>query len=309
MKNGSGDSTAVRTMEGPAFLLNVPFSLETRVANNASMRKLGARGRRIDRARMMGQWRALHAHMAARSLVYLLPSRAGLQDQPFVANLAVVPPHVKTPLAVGARFRAPARCGESPVGRDFFRAMGFVVEQPPAFFEGEADLKFLRGNLYFGGHGLRSSSKAHAWLEKKHRFRIVLVPLMDPHLYHLDCVLHVLGRERVMLATAAVPAAVRRAVGRVAEIIDVPLPLAYRGATNIARLGPEVLCDTPLADLKRSDPLYAVEKTKRAFLEAVCRRTGLKPVFFNLSEFYKSGAMLSCLVLPLNYPHLARATH
>lgn len=305
--NRSSDSTAVRTMAGPAFLLNVPLSLETSVANNATMRKLGARGRRIDRLRMMRQWESLYAYMAARSLVYLLPSRAGLQDQPFVANLGIVPPHAEKPLALIARFRAPARSGESRAGLEFFRSMGFAAEQCPAFFEGEADLKFLRENLYFGGHGLRSSLKAHAWLRERHGFRIIPVPLMDPHLYHLDCILHVLGRRQILLATKAVPAETLREIGRVVEIVDVPLPLAYRGCTNVARLGSSILCDSHLADLKRSDALYTVEKAKYGFWEKLSGRLGLEPVFFNLSEFYKSGAMLSCLVLPLNYPHLTRS--
>lgn len=300
----SSDSTAVRKGAGPAFLLNVPFSLETRVANNATMRKLGARRRRIDRPRMLGQWESLYAYMAARSLVYLLPSRAGLQDQAFVANLGIIPPHARDPLALIARFRAPARSGESRAGLGFFRSMGFATEQCPAFFEGEADLKFLRGNLYFGGHGLRSSLKAHAWLQERHGFRIIPIPLMDPHLYHLDCILHVLERKKILLATQAVPAETLREIGRVTEIVDVPLPLAYRGGTNVARLGSSILCDSPLPELKRSDVLYAVEKAKCVFWEKLSGRLGLEPVFFNLSEFYKSGAMLSCLVLPLNYPHL-----
>lgn len=298
------DSSAVRALARPAFLLNVPFSLETRIPNNATMHQLGPRGRRIDRPRMLGQWQELYHHLASRAVVYLLPSRAGLQDQPFVANLAVLPPHARRPLAILSRFRARGRSGEAKAGSAFFRSLGFAVEQSPAFFEGEADLKLIRGNLYAGGHGLRSSPRAQAWLEKKHGFRILPVPLRDPHLYHLDCVLHVLAPRRILAATRALSAGTARTLEREAELIDVPPPLAYRGATNVARAGGELLCDSLLPQLKRTDALYAVERAKRAFLEKTAARENLRPVFFNLSEFHKSGAMLSCLVLPLNYPHL-----
>ena len=299
------DSTLVRKLSKPAFLLNAPFSLESRIANNATMWKLGPRGRRIDRTRMFEQWHLLYHHLSARALVYLLPSRAGLQDQPFVANLGIIPAHTRKPVAVVSKFRAAGRSGESKAGVAFFRAMGFETNECPAYFEGEADLKYLRQNIYFGGHGLRSSVRAHAWLEKRHGFRIIPVPLFDPHLFHLDCVLHVLGHNRILLATQACTPETLRAIGRVAEILDVPLPLAYSGATNVTRLNGQILCDSALSQLKKSDVLYPVERAKREFWGKLMCRLTLEPVLFNLSEFYKSGAMLSCLVLPLNYPHLS----
>ena len=36
-------------------------------------------------------------------------------------------------------------------------------------------------------------------------------------------------------------------------------------------------------------------------LEKICFNEGLEPVFFNLSEYMKSGAMLSCMMMHLNY--------
>jgi len=298
------NSTLVRQLSRPAFLLNAPFSLESRIANNATMQKLGPQGRRIDYPRMFEQWQGLYHHLSAQALVYLLPSQSGLQDQPFVANLGIVPAHTREPVAVISKFRARGRSGESKAGSVFFRAMGFKTEECPAYFEGEADLKYLRENIYFGGHGLRSSVRAHAWLKKQYGFRIVPVPLLDPHLYHLDCVLHVIHSSRILLATEACSRNTLRAIEEIVEIVDVPLPLAYRGATNIARLNGQLLCESSLPQLKKSDALYPVEKAKRKFLEKVARRFALDPIFFNLSEFHKSGAMLSCLVLPLNYPNL-----
>lgn len=302
--NQPAGSSILTRLSQPAFLLNIPFSLETRVANNATMMKLGPQGRRVNRQRLLEQWQMLYHHMSARALVYLIPSQQGLQDQTFVANLAVLPPHTQRPLALISKFRAKARHGETKSGVRFFESAGFKTVVAPFHFEGEADLKYLRHTIYFGGYGLRSSLKAQAWMKDKHGFQIIPIPLMDPHLYHLDCVLHVLARDRIMLATASLPAETVKAAARKAEILDVPLDLAYRGATNIARLGNQLLCDSSLPQLKRGDSLYSVERKKRRFLEKLAGEQGLEAVFFNMSEFYKSGAMLSCLVLPLNYPHL-----
>jgi hypothetical protein len=43
------------------------------------------------------------------------------------------------------------------------------------------------------------------------------------------------------------------------------------------------------------------EKHKIESLEKICFNEGLEPVFFNLSEYMKSGAMLSCMMMHLNY--------
>jgi N-dimethylarginine dimethylaminohydrolase len=297
-------SKALFDLDGSVFVLNVPFSLDTKVANNATMEKLGRQGRQVDRARAGDQWEVLYRHLAARSLVYLLPSRAGLQDQPFVANLGVALVHLADPVFVLSRFRAKAREGEPAAGRIFLRGMGIRTASCPAFFEGEADLKHLRSNVYIGGHGLRSSPDAHRWLERRFGAEVVPVLLRDPHLYHLDCVLHVLSPDRVLLATDAIARETVRRIERLAQIVDVPSRLAYRGATNIARAGNEILCDSLLPALPRADPRYPVEKEKLAFWQRIASRFALTPVFFDLSEFHKSGAMLSCLVLPLTYPHL-----
>lgn len=301
---GFNDTRAIFDIDEPVFLLNAPFSLDTRVANNATMEALGEHGRMVDRQRALAQWRLLYRHLASRSLVYLLPSRAGLQDQPCVANLAVAFDFGEEPVVILSRFRAPGREHEAAFGLDFFADMGIATQSCPDYFEGEADLKRLGGRVYFGGFGSRSSRAAHHWLHDSHGLTIVALPLEDPHLFHLDCILHVVSSNRVLLATAACTSETVRQVEAYAEIVDVPLDLAYRGATNVVRVGGEILCDSCLDGLDRSDPLYAVEKRKQEFWQRLAPSLGVSPSFFDMSEFYKSGAMLSCLVLPLNYPHL-----
>ena len=66
-----------------------------------------------------------------------------------------------------SRFRSTPRIGEERIGAEFFKLMNFTMEHPPEtfegeplYFEGEADLKHIRGNLYIGAHG-------HAYLTQR----------------------------------------------------------------------------------------------------------------------------------------------
>ena len=52
--------------------------------------------------------------------------------------------------------------------------------------------------------------------------------------------------------------------------------------------------------MKKTDEYYEMEKHKIASLEKICSDAGMEPVLFNLSEYIKSGAMLSCMMMHLN---------
>jgi len=73
------------------------------------------------------------------------------------------------------------------------------------------------------------------------------------------------------------------------------------GITNSVRMGNAILCASNIVELKRTDENYDHEKNKIATLEKICAHEGMEPVIFNLSEYMKSGAMLSCMVMHLNY--------
>ena len=83
--------------------------------------------------------------------------------------------------------------GEERTGTDFFKLMNFAVERPPetfeaepVYFEGEADLKHIRGSLYIGAHGMRTSRSALIWAAERFEMEIVPFRITDPYLYHLD---------------------------------------------------------------------------------------------------------------------------
>jgi hypothetical protein len=62
-----------------------------------------------------------------------------------------------------------------------------------------------------------------------------------------------------------------------------------------------VLSASNISELKAGDELYEMEKHKINTLERICANEGMEPVIFNLSEYMKSGALLSCMVMHLNY--------
>ena len=84
------------------------------------------------------------------------------------------------------------------------------------------------------------------------------------------------------------------------EIIDISVDDAFNGLTNSVRLGNMILCASNISELKKTDEFYEGEKHKIASLEKICSDEGMEPVVFNLSEYMKSGAMLSCMVMHLN---------
>ena len=75
---------------------------------------------------------------------------------------------------------------------------------------------------------------------------------------------------------------------------------ALGGMTNSVRMGNMILCASNISEMKKTHEYYEGEKYKIASLEKICSDAGMEPVIFNLSEYMKSGAMLSCMVMHLN---------
>lgn len=295
---------SLRELSFPVLLMNLPLSLSAHIPNNAYMDDLtpGQREIRLDRA--IAQFRALYEHVARHAIVYLLPSTPGFQDQTYVSNLGVVLPHCREDTVIISRFCSGPRVGEEEAGVKFFDLMNFKVERPPETFaaesvylEGEADLKHIRGNLYVGAHAMRTSRNGLLWAAERFDMEIIPFRIVDPYLYHLDCCLLRMTEHAVLLCTSVADRASLRAIERHCEIIDVSLEHARAGITNGLLLPGELLCDSPIATLRKGSEAYAVEKSKIERLEEIGARFGRAVRLFCMSEFYKSGALLSCLIM------------
>jgi len=286
----------------PSFLLNFPFTLTTEERNNAWMEDASDEELELDLEAAYMQWLNLYNILAAESLVYLLPSEGDYQDQTYVTNLGLVLPHLPDrEMVLLAQFRARGRGGEEKIGERFFNSMGYDTIQAPYDWEGEGETKYLRDNIYFGGYGIRSDARVYEWMRKDFEMEIIDLRETDEYLYHLDTTLFPLSHDTIMLCTEIFTDDEVKAVENVAKIVEVDLDACYYGICNSLRLGDMLLCSSDITSMKASDKHYDYEKHKVNQLDTICAKQGLELVLINMSEYLKSGAMLSCLVMHLNY--------
>ena len=291
------------SLERPAYLLNVPFSLQVDTPNNVWMEELRSDERHVDIKKAVNQFMQLYNFLAAESVVYLLPTPRlqGLQDLVYTANLGIVLDHLPDHnTVILSNYSSEIRIPETEVGEFFFKEMGYKTVIPPYHFEGEAELKHLYGNVYIGGYGIRSDKRAYEWMEEQFDMRVIKLKETDPYLYHLDCTIFPVTHEEVMVCTKMYTPEEIKAIEAVSNIIDVGEDEAFFGICNSVRMGNILLNASNIHEMKRSDEYYAGERQKNRMLEDISVRYGFETAFFNLSEFMKSGALLSCMVMHLN---------
>jgi N-dimethylarginine dimethylaminohydrolase len=284
-----------------SYVMNFPFTLSTSDPNNIWMQELTDDELSINKPKAYKQFMDLYNFMAGQSLVHLLPSEGNFQDQVYVANLGLQLPHLKDKNTILlSNYSSDPRKGEELVGEKFFKMMGYDTHISPYKWEGEADIKHLYDNVYVGGYGIRSNIKTYEWMEENFDMNILKVAMTDEYLYHLDCSIFPLNEYKTLVCTELYDEDELKMLEKHTEIIDVDVDNALCGMTNSVRMGNMILCASNIAELKKSHEYYEGEKLKIAALEKICSNEGMEPVIFNLSEFMKSGAMLSCMVMHLN---------
>jgi N-dimethylarginine dimethylaminohydrolase len=291
------------TLDKPAFLMNCPFSYCTDQPNNVWMTDLDEAQRAVDKDKAISQFLQLYHHLASDGVVFMLPTPRAcrLQDLVFTANLGIVLEHLPDrDVAVLSNFTSRPRVGEEKVGRAFFKAMGYEAVQAPHKFEGEAELKHLYDNLYIGGYGIRSDRKVYEWMEKEFDMKVIKLEEVDEYLYHLDCSIFPITDEDTLVSTELFTKREVKAIEKHTNIIDVTADSAYSGICNSVRLHNSVLNSSHLHSLRAGSEDYMHEIKKNRELEDIAVRLGLEVNYFNLSEFHKGGAMLSCMVMHLN---------
>lgn len=286
----------------PSYLLNFPFTLSTENPNNIWMHELKPEELKINRDKAYRQFMDLYNFIAGSSLTYILPSQGNFQDQVYVANLGIYLPHIKDKnVILLSNFTSEPRQGEELVGEQFFKMMGYETHIAPSKWEGEADLKFLHGNTYIGGYGIRSEYETYEWMEKNFGMNIIKLEMVEDYLYHLDCSIFPLTKDKTLVCTSLYTSEELAEIEKHTEIIDVNEDDAFGGITNSVRMGNTILTASNINELSKKSKDYTLEKNKIHSLEKICAAEGMEPVVFNLSEYYKSGALLSCCVMHLNY--------
>lgn len=268
----------------PTFLMNFPFTVDNRAKNNALMKD----EKSYDYGKAFKQFMGLYNLIAKEALVFLLPSEEQLQDLPFVANIGCYIPNLKPDTIIVSNFKSQPRKGEDLIGKKFFDSMGYVVHQPKTYWEGEADLKYIKDNLFFGGYGIRTDIKSYHWMADKFDMDIIPIRMTDQKLYHFDCQFFPMSSDKALVATSVFKPEDLKKIEKHMEIISVPKEFIYDGWTNSLVLGDKILCGKYN---KRSD----------AASDAIFEKEGFEPVGVDLNEFAKSGADLSCMICHLNY--------
>ena len=291
------------TLNQPAFLMCPPFSYATDVANNPWMEELEDDKRVPDLAKALTQFTEVYRFLASESLVFLLPTpaRPKLQDLVFTANLGVVLEHPENQsTVVVSNFSSEPRRGETEVGVGFFEAMGYRTFVSPAKFEGDADLKHLHDNVYVGGRGLRSENEAYDWMERTFDMKVVRLTLTDPYLYHLDCTVFPITRDATLVCTELFDKDEITELEKETEIIDVSADDCFTGICNSVRVANTILNSSHIHELKVGTEDYKHEVSKNRRLEDIAAEMAFEVSYFNLSEYHKGGALLSCMVMHLN---------
>ena len=304
--NMDANNFCISNTQLPCFLMSVPFFMSADVINNIIMQEildaLEPEERTINIDRALSQFQELYRFISSKALVYLLPSYPGLQDQTYVANLGIVLPHLTEPTVVISNYYSEVRRNESEVGREFFQLMKFTkVIDAPEYFEGEADLKYIRDNVYCGAYGLRTSKNALDWFEKSFEMKVIPILMEDPYLYHLDCLLLPLSEDSVLACTKKLDRETQKELEKYVKIYDFDYNIAVVAASNALVLGNYILVGTNQQTLNNKQHKdHQKEKDKLDFLEKLCTKIDRELVIFDLSEFEKSGAALSCLIMHLN---------
>ena len=286
----------------PAFVMNFPFTLDTVVPNNVWMQEMEEEALKINKGNAYRQFLDLYQFVAGNGLVCNLPAKGNYQDLVYVANLGIYLPHIKdSNNIIMANFTSEPRQGEEEVGKPFFELMDYKVHMCPFKWEGEADLKYLYDNVYIGGYGIRSDIRAYEWMEKEFDMKIIKLEMVDEYLYHLDCSVFPLTMDKTLVCTKLFNEDELAELSQYTTVIDIDINDTLNGIANSVRLGNTILCASNISEMTRADENYEGEKHKIESLEKICFNEGLEPVFFNLSEYMKSGAMLSCMMMHLNY--------
>ncbi len=279
------------------YLACPPTYLSNQQPNNKVMEDMAHLYPPPDRALAQAQFYEICSFVRHHAFIHLLPPVDGLQDQVYVSNLGVTLRRGMQTIVLLSRFCSSPRRGEEGVGLRFFDDLHIPTERAPKFFEGEADLKELAPNVYVGAHGIRTSLNALRWIARRFDIEIIECELTDPHFYHLDCLFLRIAADTALVVTDTVSSETLRRIEKYVNIVSVPLQAGLGAATNCLKLNSYLICDDNRRLYAREQHWMAQEEAKLSFLDSICSKHGLVLKPFEMTEFAKSGAAMSCLFM------------
>lgn len=284
------------------IVLCEPLYISTDIPNNKWMEDYPPEERVIDKEKALAQFYDMYSIFSQYAIVYLAPPEPGFQDAVYITNQGARLPHLEKTVVL-ANFKAQGRHGEEIILERFLKPMGYNLYRPPSYFEGEAELKWLTNNVYIGGYGIRTDLSSLEWIEQQFNAKVIKVEETDEYLYHLDCSVFPISEDYVIVYKGIGDKAIRE-IRKYAKVIKVDKDMAYCGITNSVRLGWTVFNSSNITELEPLSEEYKLEKKKNKLLANICYELGLDCRFINLSEFLKSGALMSCCVFHLEYDRI-----
>lgn len=296
------ENLKISELELPVYLMNVPTGFHATSPDNAYMDSLSFEERIVNKERAIYQWLNLYNYLASAGIVYLLPTpKENLQDLVFASNIGVTLNHIPgREIFIASDFMVKERFGETKWGEQIMGAMGFEVYKAPFKFEGDAELKHVRDNIYVGAYGIRSNIEVYDWMEEQFDMKIIRVKPNNPQLYHLDVnFLPITGEDAFCCLESFTPKEVKSLEG-ITNLHPIPTFMSQLGGTSGVRFYNTMCMGSCIKEVEGDDYWFDLESQKKTYLEKICSKVGVDLVFFNLSEFYKGGGDLSCLCVQVN---------
>lgn len=185
----------------PTYLMCPPFSYSVNEPNNVWMNIASGDQKVVNLSTAFEQWHRLYSYLVNQgAYIHLVhsPKQSGLQDLVFTANAGITLVKEGKPIVVVSNFSSAPRFGETPVLKKNFEAMGYETLVCPYKFEGEADLKHLRDDIYIGSYGIRSDKRAFEWMEQEFGIKVIKLKMTEEVFFHLDCALFNLTEETII---------------------------------------------------------------------------------------------------------------
>jgi N-dimethylarginine dimethylaminohydrolase len=234
----------------------------------------------VDELQAAQQWHRLRdTYIELGHQVELIEPVPGLPDMVFTANGATI----AAGAAMGVRFAFPQRQPEEQHFLRWLHHNGFPAAAMPTITnEGQGDLLPI-GDRLLAGYGFRTVLAAHAEVAATLGVPVTSLRLVDPHYYHLDTALTVLGCDNVAYLPEAFAPESQRLLGRMFS--DAVLATA-----DDARVfGLNAICDGHNVIMTDEAPALA----------ARYRALGYRPIELPFSQFRKSGGGIKCATLLL----------
>ena len=226
----------------------------------------------------VAQWTTLaQTYRDLGHTVELIEPIPGLPDMVFAANGATVVDGT----VLGSQFRYPERTDEGPAYLNWFARDGFVTQEAKSVNEGEGDL-LLTERFLLAGTGFRTDLDAHSQAQELFGRPVITLQLVDPHYYHLDTALTVLGGPA---GVAYLPAAFSTGSQKVLRQLFPNAIIAQE--EDAAVLGLNAV----------SDGRRVVLPVQARGLAAQLTGHGYQPVGVDLSELRKAGGGPKCCTL------------